>query len=274
MRTATRYALAIAVCGLIPASPTAAQTATLGLGPAFGLPGAPPPFVFLGAESAFETRTVRSLPYTAATETEITQALADGNFIATRSTGFVARDSEGRTRHEQPIAAIGSLVVGPGAPRVIVIHDPVARVTLLLDAATKTARRLRWREDAPRGGPPPLPRPAGASPVPGEPVAAKAPAEALGTREIESLAAEGTRSILVLAASRAGNAKPLTIVTERWYSADLDVVLEARYVDPRFGETRFVLRRIDRREPEASLFEVPAGYRVEDVRRPLTPDGG
>ncbi len=274
MSTATRYALAVAVCGLGLVSRTAAQTAPLG--PAFGPPGAPPPFVFLGAESAFEAKTVRGLPYAAATETEITQTLADGNRIATRSTGFVARDSEGRTRREQPLAAIGSLVIGLRAPRVIVIHDPVARVTLLLDAAAKTARRLRWREDAPGGGPmpPPLRRLNGDAPVPGEPFASKGPAEALGTREMESLAAEGTRYTLVLAAGRVGNAKPLTIITERWYSADLDVVLETRHVDPRFGETRFVLRRIDRREPEASLFEVPADYSVEDVRRPLAPDGG
>ncbi len=273
MRTATKYAFAVAVVGLVPASRSAAQAspATPGVSPP---PGAPP-FVFLGTEAAFEAKTVSGLPYTADTETEISRTLAGGNFVATRSTGFVARDSEGRTRREQPLAAIGSLVVGPGAPRVIVIHDPVARVTLFLDPAAKTARRLRWHDDTPHRGPMPPPvRPLESDPpVPGEPSASNAPAEALGVREIGSLVAEGTRYTLVLTAGRVGNTTPLTVVTERWYSVDLDVLLESRHVDPRFGETRFALRRLDRRDPEPSLFEVPPGYTVEDVRRPLTADG-
>ena len=41
-------------------------------------------------------------------------------------------------------------------------------------------------------------------------------------------------------------------------------MLETRFSDPRKGETRFRLTELDRREPDHSLFEVPAGYAVEE----------
>ena len=98
-----RRTFALAACCVGMAGPAAAQPALgAGAGVAYAAPGgAPPPFVFLGAEGAFELKTVKGAPYSAATETEISQPLADGNRISSRSTGFVARDSEGRTRREQ-----------------------------------------------------------------------------------------------------------------------------------------------------------------------------
>jgi hypothetical protein len=96
--------------------------------------------------------------------------------------------------------------------------------------------------------------------------------EALGAREIESVTAQGTRSTLVVPAGQMGNEKALTIVGERWYSADLDMVLETRYSDPRFGETRFRVLNLERKEPDHALFEVPADYRIDDgPGRPTLP---
>jgi hypothetical protein len=50
---------------------------------------------------------------------------------------------------------------------------------------------------------------------------------------------------------------------EQWYGKDLQVVIEATYLDPRTGETRYKLSDIDRAEPDAKLFEVPENYRKE-----------
>jgi hypothetical protein len=227
-----------------------------------------PPFVPLGSAGAFERQTVRGTPYSAQTETELVQRLGDGNRITGRWTGFIARDGEGRIRREQPLAAIGPFLAGPDSPRLIVIHDPVERVTWFLDPAKKTARRLPWpsSEPADSGG---SPLPTFERPAPfgwGEP--AEPRTEPLGERDIAGLPARGTRTSFVVPAGRIGNERPLEISSERWYSAELQGVLETRQHDPRLGEMRFRLIQVDRREPDRDLFEVPPGYAVEDGPSP------
>jgi hypothetical protein len=220
-------------------------------------------------EGAFERRTVRGAPYSARTETETVQVLADGNRISARWAGFVARDGEGRLRREQPLAVIGTLLAAKDAPRLTVVSDPVLRVTWFLDPKTRTARRVAW---PPQGGeglpgaqgmPPPMFGGRGPLGFPrGEAPAASS--ETLGSREVAGVWSEGTRSTYVIPAGQAGNDRPLSIVSERWSSPELDVVVETRHSDPRLGETRFHLTSLERGEPDRALFEVPAGYAVED----------
>ena len=204
------------------------------------------------------------------TITELEHDLADGNRIVGTWTGFVARDSDGRVRREQPLAAIGALVAQPDSPRLTVIHDPIRSQTLLLDAGTMTVRRIPWsavaegrRRRAGDGRRPPIP--------PGVPVApprstlAASLTEPLGSREIAGVTAQGTRSTYVIPAGQIGNERPLSIISERWTSAELEAVLETFTSDPRTGRTRYRLVEIDRSEPDHLLFEAPAGYTVEDV---------
>jgi hypothetical protein len=249
-----RFPLFAIACAFCSAAAVSAQP----------LPGQmlPPPFEPMRGEGAFERQTVRGAPYSAKTETDLAQTLADGNRISGRWTGFVARDTEGRVRREQPLAAIGALLAPPDAPRLIVIVDPVGRVTWFLDPDRKTARRMAWPAEGGRLPPPmvdgvPLRLPRGASPSPST--------ESLGSREIAGVRAQGTRSTYVIPAGQIGNERPLSIVSESWSSAELSLVLETRHTDPRLGETRFRLTEIDQREPDHALFEVPAGYAVEDA---------
>ena len=219
----------------------------------------PPPFVPMRGEDAFERQTVRGAPFSARTQTELVQRLADGNRIAARWTGFVARDSAGRVRREQPLAAIGTLLAAPGAPPLTVIVDPVARVTFFLDSDAKRVRRMAWPAGEAPGG-----EPFGFAPGP-QATAAQAPSvERLGTRETAGVSVQGMRSTWVIAAGQVGNERPLTIVSERWTSAELGIDLETRHSDPRFGETRFRLMELQQAEPERALFEVPAGWTLED----------
>jgi hypothetical protein len=83
--------------------------------------------------------------------------------------------------------------------------------------------------------------------------------------QLEGLAAEGTETTLTIAAGAVGNRKPIRIVSERWYSPELEAVLLTRRVDPRFGRTEFRLTKIERREPPASIFEIPPDFRVHEV---------
>lgn len=90
---------------------------------------------------------------------------------------------------------------------------------------------------------------------------------ALGAREIEGLRVDGTRSTWTIAAGRIGNEKPIEIVSERWYSPELMLVVQTRRVDPRSGEISYRLTRVSRAEPDAALFKVPADYSARGAQR-------
>jgi hypothetical protein len=216
---------------------------------------------------------VEDAPYSAEIVNEVTQELPNGNRIERRTTGRVARDGRGRVRREHQLAAIGP-VVPEGDARMVTISDPVARVHYSLDLGRKAAMRSR----PPRRGRAHIDGPA--SPmifnkrvgpevgpdVRGEPDPPDVQTEQLGTKEYEGVHAEGTRTIATLPAGAIGNVRPIEIVSERWYSPELRVVVYSRRADPRFGETIYRLTNITRAEPDASLFQVPDGYEREDVK--------
>lgn len=86
----------------------------------------------------------------------------------------------------------------------------------------------------------------------------------LGKQNIEGVEAEGTRTTITIPAGEIGNERPIEIVSERWYSPELQVVVMTRHSDPRFGETTYKLTNINRAEPAKSLFEVPSDYTIKE----------
>ena len=88
--------------------------------------------------------------------------------------------------------------------------------------------------------------------------------EQLGKQTIEGIEAEGTRTTITIPAGEIGNERAIEIVSERWYSPELQLVVMNRHIDPRSGETTYKLTNINRGEPAKSLFEVPAGYTVKE----------
>lgn len=88
--------------------------------------------------------------------------------------------------------------------------------------------------------------------------------EELGTQVIEGVRAEGSRTTLTIPAGKLGNERPLVVVSERWFSPELGVVVMSRHSDPRLGTTTYRLTGIERREPPANEFEVPPGFDVQD----------
>ncbi|HWO33008.1 MAG TPA: hypothetical protein VNO32_29785, partial [Candidatus Acidoferrum sp.] len=77
-------------------------------------------------------------PYSATITNESVQTLADGNRIVQTSTGSTARDSQGRTRHDTVLPAIGNLSAA-NAPHLVFIHDPVSGSSYTLNLTEKTA---------------------------------------------------------------------------------------------------------------------------------------
>ena len=231
---------------------------------------------------------ITGAPYSADITTEVVQPLADGNRIERRSTSLVARDSRGRVRREQQLAAIGP-ILPQGDARMVTVTDPVAGVHYSFDRERKVAMRspmpivkrieggvaigpdatvpgraiVRGRAGAMIGGRTVVAPGAAAS-------GTESRTETLGTKDMEGVRVEGTRSTVTIPAGAIGNQAPIEIVSERWYSPELQTVVLSRRTDPRFGETTYRLENIVRTEPPADLFQVPADYKV-DAMRPFGP---
>jgi hypothetical protein len=88
------------------------------------------------------------------------------------------------------------------------------------------------------------------------------PGEDLGEQVLEGLLVQGTRMTDTIPAGAMGNERPIEIVTERWYSKDIDALVLQRFADPRVGETVYQLVNVVRGDPSPDLFQVPQGYEL------------
>lgn len=222
-------------------------------------PMPPDAIEFLGFQAGLSDKIVTGAPFSATITTESKQALADGNAIQHSSAGSFARDSQGRTRRDMTMPAFGPWAdSGKPAPRVASVNDPVASSRYLLDTDNKTARKMQVPREEWASGKRPQDG-AGERPTADSETATTS----LGTLMVGGISAEGTRYTRTIPAGQIGNAKPILIVTERWYSPDLQMVVMTKRTDPRMGETTFQMTNIVRQEPAASLFQVPADYTVK-----------
>src|SRR5262245_34168310 len=234
---------------------------------------------------------VRDAPYSAEGTTEIVQPLIDGNRIVRQMSASIARDSRGRVRREQTLAALSAVMV-VGDERTVTISDPALGTSYVLDPQQRIAIRHRTRQlsidtTSSNNGTPSLRR---GKPVTGTehnngpffrtfreqgsetlsvgprgPLGAPATkTESLGRQTIEGVTAEGTRTTITIPAGALGNERAIESVHERWFSKDLRIVVVSHDRDPRFGETTYRLTHISREEPAGWLFDVPADYRIVD----------
>jgi hypothetical protein len=88
--------------------------------------------------------------------------------------------------------------------------------------------------------------------------------EPLGKQMVEGVNADGTREVSTIAAGTIGNDRPIQVSTESWYSADLQMNVMTKHSDPRTGDESFRLTNISRAEPAAYLFQLPAGYQINE----------
>lgn len=207
---------------------------------------------------------VKNAPYSAEAVTETNQVLADGTRIRQSHSYKMYRDSQGRMRRESESGLE------------IWIVDPVANVGYVLDVKEQRARTV------------PLAvalagakerayvriRAAGSEEIisffpvgkqkSGE---LQAKGEPLGRQIIEGVEADGNRTTETIPAGAIGNDRPIEIVSESWYSPELQLQVKSRHYDPRTGETTFRLAGIRRDEPAPDLFKVPAGYQIVTAKQ-------
>ncbi len=247
-------------------------------------PGAGPGknMMFYSVESAGSSKVVKGAPYSAQIVTEHTQTLADGNNISQKQTGLMYRDSEGRTRREQALGPIGPVPAGPNPPQLVFITDPVAGVSYVLDANKKTAQKVPLGPGIAQGatmiasgfgqaggvvmgaGPETEMRIQTHVRVAGSPAGQPAAQESLGSKVIEGVQAEGTRTTMTIPAGQMGNERPIVTVTERWYSPQLQATVLSTTKDPLMGQSTYQLTNVSLSEPAPSLFEVPADYTLTE----------
>jgi hypothetical protein len=86
----------------------------------------------------------------------------------------------------------------------------------------------------------------------------------IGKQMIEGVEADGTRNVETIEAGAIGNDRPIQVTNERWYSSDLQMVIQSKHSDPRTGEETFRLINIQRGDPSSYLFQPPSGYTINE----------
>jgi hypothetical protein len=272
--------------------------------PAVMLAPAPPPpamepplgdhlvFNFVGAES-FVHKSIKNAQYSAEAVTERVQTLSDGNRIVQKSSSKIYRDREGRTRRESFLRSIGPWVNQSSEPKTLIsINDPIGGANYILEPDKKIARKISHSMPIDKrplnAPPPPLPpsppdsgegRGAGAvtmrrsKPIIkddvkvvignfGHPKDVKK--ETLGNQMIEGVMAVGTRYTTTIPAEQIGNEREIKIISEVWYSPELQTNIMTETTDPRVGTQSFKLININREDPSPELFTVPPDYKIVD----------
>jgi hypothetical protein len=232
-------------------------------GPAPGGFGGPGDFAMVRPEFGMAGKVVTGAPYSAQAVTQFTQTLADGNHIQRTNTASVARDSQGRTRTERSVGAIGPLAGSGSASKAVFINDPVGAMSYMLDASSHTARQTpamgnRHRQAFSPG--------TGAASAIRQRSTANLKTDDLGTQVIDGLAVQGKRITRTVLAAQAGSERDIEVVTETWTSPELQMVVMSKTSDPRFGDSIYKLTNISRAEPDPALFTVPSDYQVQQRR--------
>jgi hypothetical protein len=231
-------------------------------------------------DEGFGDRVVKGKPFSATEERHSLQVLGDGTRIENTETNRLYRDSEGRTRVEEMNGKI-------------TIYDPVGKLSVELDPAGKIARKhfrgffyvngnttvtLGETMTSSPWGPFAFGGYAQGSPAAGQyaqagPAALKGvmteTTENLSSQNVNGVTAQGVRTTMTIPKGQIGNNRDIKILTERWTSDDLQMLVKSINSDPRFGDTTYQLTKVVRSAPDPALFQIPADYTVTDQASPL-----
>lgn len=217
-----------------------------------------------GAVGGAAIAALKGHPFSATEETRTVQTLANGTHIETSASRKLFRDMEGRTRVEN-------------SDGTVTLVDPVLNVKFNLEPKSKSSSQANgfyvggygdvlgelFRKNFPTLS-------TGKSLVlPALPAEAK---EDLGLRGVNGVTARGERVTVTIPKGQIGNDKEIKVVTERWTSDDLQMLVRSVNSDPRYGETTYELKDISLGAPSPSLFQPPVEYTVKSSPLAPTPD--
>jgi hypothetical protein len=86
--------------------------------------------------------------------------------------------------------------------------------------------------------------------------------ESLPPQMVNGILAPGTRTTETIPVGKIGNDRAISVVSERWYSDDLQMLVKSTSSDPRFGDSTYQLTNIVQTSPDPSLFQIPGDYTI------------
>jgi hypothetical protein len=194
-------------------------------------------------------------PFSGRDHIEWTRTLEDGTVVKTHLFAALARDSQGRIyREHMSFVPVNSNQ--PSRRREIDLLDPVAHTRTTCMVATHRCTVTDYHASTTF------------TPGPVGPFANGTrylSRESLGTDVVDGLNVIGTRETVTISAGAVGNSQPLVTTKEFWYSPDLQVNVSVTRKDPREGTQVINVVDLSRTEPDAAMFQVPAGYVVQDI---------
>lgn len=200
-------------------------------------------------------------PFTATLDTEWVKYAADGVTITLANERHIARDGRGRIYEERWV-----LVPKNGKVKSemnwIQIADPKQR-TQYNCSTFRHICELRTYDPADD-----LTVAAPLKPLPPRAMSAdNVSAEDLGTRNIAGIDTVGRRETATVEAGTVGNDQPFTTMKEYWHSQELGLNLLSIRSGPMVGKQIFTITELTAAEPDPQLFELPAGFKVTDLRK-------
>jgi hypothetical protein len=207
------------------------------------------------------TQTVTGLPYSAEETVSMVQELPGGVRVAHAMKGHVWRATNGAERAEataDPTAAKDPKAV---PTTMVMLLDPAGHRTVFWNTKEKTAHMTRVPENTeltlrllPQQMPPTVRKESGKT--------ENLTTTDLGRETRDGLALVGTRVTTTIPAGTIGNDAAIVTTQDRWVSPELKLLVREVDQDPWTGNRVMELTHIARTEPDAVLFEVPAGYAV------------
>jgi hypothetical protein len=242
-----------------------------------------------------QTGPVVGKPLSATEVRRFTQVLADGTHVDRSDSSTFARDSQGRTRVESPTLAL--------------IYDPVARTTYHLTLDKKTFQkvpydeqaqtysiavsenRTSWSSSSSSGGGAGARAGAGSGSGTGAGSSSSSSyshsstntdahtmthgdasgtvTEELPQQVLNGVLVKGSRATQIIPPGAIGNDREIKVVTERWFSDDLKVLVKSVTNHPMLGVTTYELTNIVQAQPDPALFQVPFDYTEKVAPRPV-----
>ncbi len=266
------------------------------LGVAGGAAARPVMVEVVGAEG-MNGQPIAGKPVSATEQRHSLQVLGDGTRIEQSETSRFYRDDQGRTRIEHEAATGGGIVIQDPVGGFVAMLEPANKIARKMP---NPAGAKFFFRSAPAGGPMfnlPVPPP-GTGSAAGGPAGGQAEmqikqravmiagspsvlppevrikrietsgtppsSEDLGSQIVNGVTAQGTRTTLTIRAGEIGNDRDISVLSERWFSSDLQMIVKSSNKDPRFGDTTYQLTDIERSVPNPSLFQIPTDYTVQE----------
>jgi hypothetical protein len=193
-------------------------------------------------------------PFTATVVTEWTHLMPDGTTVTLRNHRLIARDGEGRVFQERRmLTPDGNTAETPLSALEYV--DPTRHLRYSCNPAVHGCFESFYNRV--------VSNLSAETAIGGQTAVGMIQRENLGRRTTEGLQAVGSRDVVAVNQDNKSlyAGKKLT-VNEVWFSPQLDINLVTERFWARGGNAKFWVENVHLGEPDAKLFQLPAGYKV------------